>query len=279
MLGGWGMMAPRRFFGMQRGRGRAVAEEQETGCGAQAPAAEAQAAADEGLRVDGADVAGEVTCGVEGVDADALREAAAEALEVIRFESRDSRLAQAETFAQFGLVPEGVDPEAFAAALAGVLAGAHGEGGDEDAAAPAGPLGAAVGVALAGVPSGDIRVLHGSTGPLFYSVDFMTDAYANWSYLAGEGDDSETFAYCVREESRVYPRPMKATSLENPPFHLPEARLAEVFAALQGVEAFADLRTTAASNGDVYYYSSEYLSDRYARSLAEWYSVERWESY
>ena len=39
--------------------------------------------------------------------------------------------------------------------------------------------------------------------------------------------------------------------------------------------AYPDLDTVAASNGDVYYFSTEYLTPAYAKSLAEWNSVER----
>ena len=37
-----------------------------------------------------------------------------------------------------------------------------------------------------------------------------------------------------------------------------------------------DIQRTEASNGDIYFFSTDYLSRGYAKSLAEWASVERW---
>lgn len=217
--------------------------------------------------------------------AEAMRAGVGEVLEVIRFESRDSRLSSAQTFDAFDVLPEGVDPEAFSRALAAVLDGTEAAEAPQaleaagDAVRRGRYLEESVAAVLSDMPYSDIEALPGSNGALFYSSDFMTASYARWSYLADEGDDAVTFAFCVREESRTYPRPMKASSLDGPPLALSAERLAEVFEEVRGEERFADIRTTSASNGDVYYYSVDFLSDRYAQSLAEWYSVERWESY
>lgn len=124
----------------------------------------------------------------------------------------------------------------------------------------------------------DLRPLRSSSGLCLYSARFMTDAYARWLFLAREGDDAATFASCVREESRLYPRPMKAVSLDREPFYLSEARLAKLHEVMRESKDYADISRTEASNGDVYYFSAEYLSDGYAKSLAEWYSVECWDS-
>ena len=96
----------------------------------------------------------------------------------------------------------------------------------------------------------------------------MTDAYARWSFLASEDDRVLTFVECVRDESRKYPRPMEASSLSNEPFNLSADEIDDS-------GAYPDLDTVAASNGDVYYFSTEYLTPAYAKSLAEWNSVER----
>ena len=42
--------------------------------------------------------------------------------------------------------------------------------------------------------------------------------------------------------------------------------------------AYPDIKTCGASNGDQYFYSTDYLSDAQAKALAEWYSVERYMS-
>ncbi len=47
---------------------------------------------------------------------------------------------------------------------------------------------------------------------------------------------------------------------------------------MQESGAYPDIKTCGASNGDQYFYSTDYLSDAQAKALAEWYSVERYMS-
>lgn len=123
----------------------------------------------------------------------------------------------------------------------------------------------------------DIKVLEGKQTYL-YSSDYMTDTYAHWAFLAEEGDDVLTFVENAREESRLYPRPMLATSLSNKPYHWSAEQIEQVWQAVQESGAYPDIKTCGASNGDQYFYSTDYLSDAQAKALAEWYSVERYMS-
>lgn len=127
------------------------------------------------------------------------------------------------------------------------------------------------------VPCSDMRVMRGKKRAYLYSANVMTDSYARWSFLANEGDDVVTFVECVREESRVYPRPMRATSLENEPFLFSGEHVAELFSQVCSLEACSDIACVEASNGDVYYYSTTHLSPRRAQRLAEYTSVLRFE--
>ena len=129
--------------------------------------------------------------------------------------------------------------------------------------------------ALAGVPCDDIVALVGKHSYYLYSNDRMTDAYARWSFLASEDDRVLTFVECVRDESRKYPRPMEASSLSNEPFNLSADEIDELWRTVHESGAYPDLDTVTASNGDVYYFSTEHLTPTYAASLAEWNSVER----
>ena len=123
----------------------------------------------------------------------------------------------------------------------------------------------------------DIKVLEGKQTYL-YSSDYMTDTYAHWAFLAEEGDDTLTLVENAREESRLYPRPMLATSLSNKPYHWSAEQIEQVWQAVQESGAYPDIKTCGASNGDQYFYSTDYLSDAQAKALAEWYSVERYMS-
>ncbi|MBE6466942.1 hypothetical protein [Denitrobacterium detoxificans] len=129
--------------------------------------------------------------------------------------------------------------------------------------------------ALPAIPCADICVLEGKSTTYFYSNAYMTDAYANWAFLAQEDDKVQTFVSVVREDSRVYPRPMVYRSLLNPPFRMTEDEVLQCWQTVQETGKFPDIESCEASNGDVYFFSTDYLSPRYAQSLAEYESVER----
>ncbi|MEY8460545.1 hypothetical protein AALA69_05375 [Eggerthellaceae bacterium 24-137] len=121
----------------------------------------------------------------------------------------------------------------------------------------------------------NIRLLLGATSYYLYDASAMTDAYARWSFLAAEDDPVATFVECVREESSVYPRPMARANLANDPFRLSAEAVEAAFAEARAQGRADDIERTEASNGDVYFYSTTYLSPVRARSLAEWDAVER----
>ena len=115
----------------------------------------------------------------------------------------------------------------------------------------------------------------GATSYYLYDSEVMTDAYARWAFLAAEDDPVATFVECVREESSVYPRPMAASSLANEPFCIDAAAVEEAFAAARAQRRADDIARIEASNGDVYFYSTRFLSSARAAALAEWDAVER----
>lgn len=133
---------------------------------------------------------------------------------------------------------------------------------------------AAVSVAPAAWDLDDIAVLEGSQVYLYSSRE-MSDAFARWAFMAAEDDDVATLVENARTESKLYPRPLKADSLKNRPLYLTDERIEAAFAAVQESGQYPDIATCSASNGDVYFYSTDYLSDAQAKALAEWESVER----
>lgn len=121
----------------------------------------------------------------------------------------------------------------------------------------------------------DIAILVGNRSYYLYSSAIMTDTYAHWAFLAREDDRIITFVDCVRTESRTYPRPMAASGLKNEPFNMTDDEIEQTWNALHESGEYPDIETTTASNGEIYYYSTEHLSSAYASSLAEWHAVER----
>ena len=249
--------------------------------------------------------------------AKAEHDALAAAFNMIRERSNEGKLTTPGTWAAAGIVPDHLIPvdfsdlafdEIIAAQAASAEAQKAAEGavqavaedtnavsadsGVEDAATRASEADEAAGE---NAPSGaepdsfdseievseweldDIKVLEGKQTYL-YSSDYMTDTYAHWAFLAEEGDDVLTLVENAREESRLYPRPMLTTSLSNKPYHWSAEQIEQVWQAVQESGAYPDIKTCGASNGDQYFYSTDYLSDAQAKALAEWYSVERYMS-
>ena len=120
-----------------------------------------------------------------------------------------------------------------------------------------------------------IKVLMGMHSYYLYDETLMTDSYARWAFLAAEDNPVVTFVECVREDSRVYPRPYAAECLKNPPFRMTNEQIEETWQAVRDSGNYPDIERTEASNGDVYYYSTKYLESGYAASLAEYDAVER----
>ena len=121
----------------------------------------------------------------------------------------------------------------------------------------------------------DIVVIEGKADTYLYSRESMTDNFAHWAYLAAENDDLVTFVDNVREESRVYPRPMLAKSFKNFPYRWDMERVEAAYRAVRESGEHPDIERVAATNGDVYFYSTDYLSHAQAKALAQWYSVEK----
>ena len=120
-----------------------------------------------------------------------------------------------------------------------------------------------------------IRLLMGAESYYLYDDSAMTDAYARWAFLAAEDDPVATFIECVREESSVYPRPMARESLANDPFRMKAEAVEAAFAEARAQGRADDIERVEASNGDVYFCSTTYLTPRRAQALAEWDAVER----
>ena len=120
-----------------------------------------------------------------------------------------------------------------------------------------------------------IKVLMGMHSYDLYDEPLLTASYARWAFLAAEDNPVVTFVECVREDSRVYPRPYAAECLKNPPFRMTDEQIEETWQVVRDSGNYPDIERTEASNGDVYYYSTQYLESGYAASLAEYDAVER----
>jgi len=126
-------------------------------------------------------------------------------------------------------------------------------------------------IAESGVP--DLKKMRGKRDTYFFSDQSMTEAYAAHLFRIEEKDLLRLIAETVRDESQTYPRPTDARVFLGAPFNVAEHDLADTLERLAASPEYNDIRTCTASNGALYLYSSKYLGEAYAESLAEWMEV------
>lgn len=123
----------------------------------------------------------------------------------------------------------------------------------------------------------DFALLSGDDESYLYARSEMSDSYAHLLFLKESQNDLAAFIDRVRGESQLYPRPLKASSLSAAPLNIPPDRVKELYDIVLSLPDCSDIRSVAASNGDVYYYSSTYISEIMAQRSAERRSVERFD--
>lgn len=210
--------------------------------------------------------------------------AADRALTDVRQRSYEGKLTTTSRWKKQALAPEGMDAKIFEAELTSYI--------EKHEHAEAKPVMGRIAapkpleVELAGkepsddepLPDLDVRdiaFLHGKKAVYLYSVALLSHSFARALYHTAEDSDVATFVDVVRTESSVYPRPVSIDSFMNPPYLWARSKTREVFEKVRGTESFKDIHETHTSTGVTYYYSDMYLSEAQAKSLAQWYGVER----
>ena len=120
---------------------------------------------------------------------------------------------------------------------------------------------------------GDLREIPGHDGlPRYYSEQYMSVAYARL-LVQKEGDPLVLIAETVRENSKVYPRPISRDTFKNEPFALTEEEMVTCLEKMKAGDQYNDIAQTVTSEGVVYLYSTLHLDPDYASMLAEWVDV------
>ena len=120
---------------------------------------------------------------------------------------------------------------------------------------------------------GDLREIPGHDGlPRYYSEQYMSVAYARL-LVQKEGDPLVLIAETVRENSKVYPRPISRDTLKKEPFALTEEEMVTCLEKMKAGDQYNDIAQTMTSEGIVYLYSTLHLDPDYASMLAEWLDV------
>lgn len=121
----------------------------------------------------------------------------------------------------------------------------------------------------------DIALIFGKKAIYLYSAALMSHSFAHALFLTAEDDDVATFVDVVRNESRVYPRPVSIECFMNPPHLWSHAKTEQVYEKAIANEGFDDIRVTKTTMGELFYYSNRYLSDAQGKALAQWYGVDK----
>jgi len=124
----------------------------------------------------------------------------------------------------------------------------------------------------------DIVVLGEGPGVFLFSDRWMTAPYAAMAARAAGGDVIGLVAEAIRSDSRTYPRPTPAAVFAGPPFDVPAEQLALVLDKVARDPAYADIGRVVASDGSIFYFSSNGMSAVQAASRAEWMAVGRYEN-
>jgi hypothetical protein len=119
----------------------------------------------------------------------------------------------------------------------------------------------------------DLKEIPGHDGlPRYYSGQVMSDAYARL-LIRKEGDPQQMIAETVRENSKIYPRPIRRDIFKNEPFELNEEEISTCLQKMKEEDQYKDIAQTTTSEGTVFLFSTLHLEPDYASMLAEWVDV------
>jgi hypothetical protein len=102
---------------------------------------------------------------------------------------------------------------------------------------------------------------------LYHSLNHMSCTYA--CILARKKSPVIQMAETVRENSRLYPRPIPLDIFIEPPFDLQPEEIEASLTSMNDNPDFNDIAHTTTTVGTVYLYSTRHLEHDYAQFLAE----------
>lgn len=119
----------------------------------------------------------------------------------------------------------------------------------------------------------DLSAIPGQDGfPRYYSKIYMSEAYARL-LVRKEGDPLLMIAETVRENSKIYPRPIRRDTFKSPPFDLAEEEISACLDKMREGNEYKDIAQTTTSEGTLFLYSTLHLEPDHASMLAEWVDV------
>lgn len=136
----------------------------------------------------------------------------------------------------------------------------------------------AVGTPEADPALGSIAFVKGQKDLYFYDSTIMTGHFAELDSLIMDKDILRTIATVTRSDCQLYPRPTQFKKLMAYPFRFSEDEVLGAAARMAQMEEYADIGVVTATNGGKGFYSSRFLSQRYAQALIQQVEVEESEN-
>lgn len=108
----------------------------------------------------------------------------------------------------------------------------------------------------------------------YYDILLWTGQYADTAVILEEKDINKAIATRARRDCKIYPRPLQFTALFEPPYSYKEEEIERALKAMEADENYQDIKVVQASNGGKCIYSTDEMSEKYAKSLCEYIEVE-----
>lgn len=115
----------------------------------------------------------------------------------------------------------------------------------------------------------DIRTEQGSKDLYYYSTPTMAVNYAHMAMLAEEKDHCRTIADIVRWNCKIGPACTDAYFFTNHPYNMTKTQINVTLDLMKRREEYADIQETKSFNGVRYLYTSNRLTAKYAKALAD----------
>ena len=115
----------------------------------------------------------------------------------------------------------------------------------------------------------DIVSIKGQKDVYYYSDNTMTRQYADIAVLVEEQNYTYTVARMVRYHSEIHPAPTCTSYFTSQPYSYPKPLMKQVRDALKSDPEYADIQEFQTSKGNVHFFSTKFMSLKYARALAE----------
>lgn len=115
----------------------------------------------------------------------------------------------------------------------------------------------------------DLRTEQGNKDLYFYATPIMAVNYAHMAMLAEEKDYSRTIADIVRWNCKIGPACTEVYFFTSAPYCMTKTQIDVTLNLMKTREAYTDIQETKSFNGVRYLYTTQRLSAKYAKALAD----------